>query len=149
MTSPAAGPLVAVGRFCLTFVFISSLGNKLTNWSRTTEYMAANGMPMPNVMLACACVLLLVGGLSVLLGFQARIGAGMLLLFLLAATYFFHDFWTFDDPAERRMQMIQFMKNLSMGGAMLVVIGIGSGPWSLEALLFKKREEASSHAHAS
>jgi len=137
MPSNLAGPIVLLGRFCLTFIFLSSLVNKLTSWGDTTGYMASNGMPVPNVMLAGAVVLLLAGGLSVLLGFKARIGALLLILFLLTATYFFHDFWTLDDPGERRMQMIQFMKNLSMGGAMLMVVGVGAGPWSLDRLLDK------------
>ena len=57
----------------------------------------------------------------------------MLLIFLVLATYFFHDFWTFEpDAKEYQQQMIQFMKNLSMIGAMLIVIANGSGPMSLD-----------------
>ena len=68
----------------------------------------------------------------VILGYQARIGAALLLVFLAAATFYFHDFWTFDDAAARQQQTIQFMKNLSMMGAMLFVVANGAGPWSLD-----------------
>ena len=43
-------------------------------------------------------------------------------------TYFFHDFWTLSDPQARQEQMIQFMKNLGLMGAMLIVIANGTGP---------------------
>ena len=76
-------------------------------------------IPLPKVMLAGAILFLLVGGLSVAAGFKARIGATLLLVFLLLATYFFHDFWTMEEPQAKQMQMIQFLKNMSMMGAML------------------------------
>jgi putative oxidoreductase len=86
-------------------------------------------------MLAGAMVFLIVGSLSIILGFKARIGASLLLVFLILATYFFHDFWTFEDAQAKQMQMIQFMKNLSLMGAMLFVIANGSGSLSLDEKL--------------
>ena len=47
------------------------------------------------------------------------------------ATYFFHDFWTMEGT-EQEQQMIQFMKNLSMMGAMLLIIANGTGAWSVD-----------------
>lgn len=129
---PAAGPAAALARLLLTFIFLSSAANKVMNFGPTTEYMAANGMPIPAVMLVGAIGLLVAGGLGVLLGYKARIGAALLILFLVTATYFFHAFWTFDDPGDRQMQMIQFMKNTGLIGAMLLIIVNGSGPWSLD-----------------
>jgi putative oxidoreductase len=134
---PAAGPATALARLFLTFIFLSSAGNKIVNFGPTTEYMAANGMPVPSLMLVGAIFLLVAGGLSVLLGFQARIGAAMLILFLLTATWFFHPFWAFEDPGEAQGQMIHFMKNLSMMGAMLFIVANGSGAWSLDRRLAK------------
>jgi putative oxidoreductase len=129
---PAAGPATAIARFLLTFIFLSSVANKVMNFGPTTEYMATNGMPLPPLMLVIAIVLLVAGGLSVLLGYQARIGAALLILFLITATWFFHAFWTFGDPGEAQSQMIQFMKNMGLMGAMLFIIANGSGPWSLD-----------------
>jgi putative oxidoreductase len=83
-------------------------------------------------MLVGAIVFLIAGSLSVIVGYQARIGAGLLLVFLLLATYYFHHFWTIDDAQAKQQQLIEFMKNLSMMGAMLLVIANGSGPMSLD-----------------
>ena len=58
------------------------------------------------------------------------------------ATYYFHDFWTLSDPQAKQEQMIQFMKNLSMMGAMLFVMANGSGPMSLVSWLKKRSAPA-------
>ena len=53
---------------------------------------------------------------------------------LMIATYFFHDFWNFEGQ-EQQMQMIQFMKNLSLMGTMLFLMANGAGAMSLDARL--------------
>jgi putative oxidoreductase len=99
--------------------------------------MASVGVPAPKPMLVGAIVFLIVGSVSVIAGFKARIGAFLLLTFLVLATYYFHAFWKL--PAEAQQdQMIQFMKNLSMMGAMLFVMANGSGPMSVDGLLHKR-----------
>jgi len=123
-----------VGRICLCLIFLmSAVGNKIPNFTKVSEYMASEGVPMPTVMLAGAIVFLLVGCACVILGFKTRLGALLLLVFLALATYFFHDFWTFapDAPAYQE-QMIQFLKNLALMGAMLILIARGSGPLSMD-----------------
>jgi putative oxidoreductase len=92
-------------------------------------------------MLVGAIVFLIAGSVSVILGYKARIGALLLLTFLVLASYYFHAFWNLEGQAQQE-QMIQFMKNLSMMGAMLFIVANGSGPMSLDAWLHK-RETAS------
>jgi putative oxidoreductase len=133
MNPTISGPLTVVARVLISLIFLmSAVGNKIPNFDSVSQYMAGAGVPAPKVLLAGAIVFLLVGSASVILGYQARIGAALLLVFLVAATYYFHDFWTIADAAERQQQTIQFMKNLSMMGAMLFVIANGAGPWSLD-----------------
>lgn len=126
--------LTIVGRVMLAAIFLmSAIGNKIPNFSGTVEYMTANGVPAPNILLVGAIIFLLVGGISIVLGFKARIGAGLLIVFLMLATWFFHDFWTFaPDSQEFQMQMIQFMKNLGLMGAMFMIVANGAGPGSLD-----------------
>jgi putative oxidoreductase len=88
-------------------------------------------------MLAGAIVFLVVGSLSVIAGYKARIGAVLLLTFLVLASYYFHPFWKLDGQAQQE-QMIHFMKNLSMMGAMLFIVANGSGPMSLDSWLHKR-----------
>ncbi len=132
MPAPIQGLLSVVGRVFLALIFVmSAVGNKIPNFSAVASYMASEGVPASQVLLAGAIVFLIAGGLSMVLGFRARLGAALLLVFLVLATYFFHDFWTMDGQA-RQDQLIQFLKNLSLMGAMIFVIANGPGAWSLD-----------------
>ncbi|WP_432799300.1 DoxX family protein [Poriferisphaera sp. WC338] len=138
MVSVLQGIVAVVGRLMLVAIFLmSALGNKIPNFEATTQFMASEGMPMPKLMLAGGIVFLILGGLSILVGFKARIGAAMLIAFLVLATYYFHDFWTIADAQAREMEMIGFMKNLALIGAMTFVFANGAGVWSLDKLLCK------------
>ena len=133
MSNPLIGLTSVAGRVLLVGIFfMSAVGNKIPNFSQIAGYMASEGVPAPTVMLAGAIAFLIVGSVFIAVGYQARVGAALLLVFLVAATYFFHDFWTFDDPAERQNQTIQFMKNASMMGAMLFIVANGAGAWSID-----------------
>ena len=57
----------------------------------------------------------------------------MIVLFLVGVTPMLHNFWTVTDPMAYQMQMVMFMKNLSMLGGALVISQLGSGPWSLDS----------------
>ncbi len=95
--------------------------------------MASAGVPLPTVALAGAIVFLLVGSVSVAIGYRARFGALLLLLFLIPATYYFHAPWRAATPGEATQQMIHLLKNLGLMGAMLLIMATGPGPGSLDA----------------
>lgn len=123
--------LTVVGRLALVAVFAGAAAEKIQNFQGTLGYMSTTDMPQQKLALVGAIVLLIAGSVSIALGYRAKLGAAMLILFLAAATYYFHPFWTLSGQ-EAKMQQIQFMKNLSMAGAMLFIMGNGSGPASLK-----------------
>ncbi|HVX14663.1 MAG TPA: DoxX family protein [Pirellulales bacterium] len=127
------GSLSVVGRLLLSTIFLmSAVGNKIPNFGKVAEYMGSVGIPQPRFMLVGAIAFLLLGSLSVILGFEARLGAGLLFVFLVLATYYFHAFWKLEGQAQQE-QMVQFMKNLSMMGAMLFIMANGAGPASIDS----------------
>ncbi len=133
MPEQVRGVMTVAGRvFIATIFLLSALGNKIPQFGNVVEYMRSVGMPAPSVMLAGGIVFLIVGSASIILGFKARIGASLLLVFLILATYYFHPFWKFTGD-ENQAQSIQFFKNLSMMGTMLFIMANGSGPWSLDS----------------
>ncbi|MBY0528375.1 MAG: DoxX family protein [Gemmataceae bacterium] len=133
MNASVQGVLTVVGRVLLCAIFfLSAVGNKIPQFETVAGYMAKAGVPAPELMLVGAIGFLVVGSVSVVLGYRARIGASLLLVFLVLASYYFHAFWTIADPQAQQMQSIQFMKNLSMMGAMLFIIANGPGPFSLD-----------------
>lgn len=153
MWEVAQGSSTLVGRVLLVLIFLlGALGNKIPNFSATAEQMAANGVPLPKVALVGAIVFLILGSLSIIVGYKARYGAALLLIFLLAASFYFHDFWTYapdthytlsTDPMVRRqvaqMELIHFMKNMALMGAMLIIMANGSGVMSLDNWHPKKK----------
>lgn len=135
----AAASLLA--RIMIATIFLmSAVGNKIPQFSSVAGYMAAEGVPLPQLSLVGAIIFLIVGSLSVIAGFKIRIGAALLLVFLVLATYFFHDFWTFEGQ-EQQMQMIQFMKNLSLMGTMVFLMANGAGQLSVDAKLSTPKSE--------
>src|SRR6185369_1007046 len=129
------GALTVVGRLLLATIFLmSAVGNKIPNFSAVAKVMESVGVPAPQLLLVGAIAFLIVGSLSVIVGYNARIGAALLLIFLILASYYFHAFWKLEGQAQQE-QMIQFLKNLSMMGAMFFIIANGAGPWSVDAWL--------------
>lgn len=132
MNTFTQGLVSLAGRIMIATIFLlSAVGNKIPQFNAIAGYMASEGVPAPQVMLVGAIAFLIVGSLSLVLGYHARFGATLLLVFLVLATYYFHDFWNFQG-ADRQNQMIQFMKNLSMMGTMAFVVANGPGAFSLD-----------------
>jgi len=120
-----------IGRILLTLIFFMSGLHKITDWESSAGYMASKGMPAVSFFLGMAIILEIGGGLSVLLGYKARLGALALIIFVIPATFLFHNFWAM--PAEQQqIQMILFMKNLAMIGGLLFVVAFGAGQISLD-----------------
>ena len=73
------------------------------------------------------------GGFSILLGYRAKVGAWLIVLFLVPVTFMMHKFWAVSDPMMAQMQMAMFMKNISVLGGALLISQFGAGPFSLDA----------------
>ena len=148
-TAVMQGFVSLVCRLALAAVFLASVVSMLPpRFSATVEVMKAQGVPNPTFALFGAIGLLVIGGLAVVLGAWTRFGAIFLFVFLAAATFYFHDFWTFADPKIRQDQTIQFMKNLAIGGGLLALVAFGGGPWSVDGWIATKQEEAETAAPA-
>ena len=88
--------------------------------------------PCATLLVPLSGVIALLGGLSILLGYKAKIGGWLIVIFLVPVTLMMHNFWAETDPMMAMTQQIMFMKNVSMLGAALMIAGIGSGPLSLD-----------------
>jgi putative oxidoreductase len=123
--------LVPVARAAFAAIFILSFLGHFS--SQSIAYAAAAGVPLAGLLVPLSGLLELAGGLSVLLGYRARIGAWLLVLFLVPVTLAMHHFWTIADPGARQLDMVMFLKNLSMLGGALFIAHAGAGSISLDA----------------
>src|SRR5262245_180111 len=109
--------IVPVGRVLYAIIFMmAALGDFSP---QVIGYASAKGVPLANVLVPAAGILSLVGAISIALGYKAKIGAWMLVLFLVPVTFSMHKFWTVTDPMMRQLEQVNFMKNISMLGAAL------------------------------
>ncbi|NML40537.1 DoxX family protein [Chitinophaga sp. G-6-1-13] len=119
-----------LGRILFALIFVMSGINHVGGAG--ADYAAASGVPAANIMVRLAGLLALVGGLSVLLGYKAKIGAWLVVIFLVPVTFAMHKFWGIPDPMAAQMQMAMFMKNVALIGAALLIAYFGAGPLSID-----------------
>ncbi|WP_346294127.1 DoxX family protein [Sphaerothrix gracilis] len=117
-------PLLA--RTAIAVVFLHSGAGKLMDFSGTHQQIAGAGLPLALLVTVSTIAFLFLGSLSLIMGYKARLGAGLLIVFLAPATLVFHN------PLVDPTQMIQFLKNLAIIGGLLMVIAYGAGPISLD-----------------
>ncbi|MEQ7802096.1 DoxX family protein [Pedobacter sp. ASV1-7] len=121
---------VLLGRilFCLIFL-TSSIGHFS---AQNIQYSASMGVPLAGFFVPASGVIAALGALSIILGYKARLGAFLIIIFLVPVTFIMHPFWVATDPAIQQMQLAMFMKNISMLGAAVLIGYFGSGPLSLD-----------------
>jgi putative oxidoreductase len=123
--------LAPVGRALFALIFIVAAFGHFS--SGEVAYAEHAGVPLARIAVPGSGVLSLIGGLSVLLGYRTRIGAWIIVVFLIPVTVMMHNFWAMSDPMMVQMQLAMFLKNVSMLGGALLLAYFGAGPFSLDA----------------
>lgn len=123
--------LVPLGRLLFASIFLMAGPGHFS--SQMIDHARQAGVPAADLAVPVAGVLASLGGLSILLGYKARIGAWLLVLFLVPVTLMMHKFWGIPDPMTAMIQRVMFMKNVSMLGGALMLTHFGAGPFSLDA----------------
>jgi len=127
--------LFVAGRVLLGSYFLFSGFHHFTATRMLARYAQSHGVPSPEVAVIVAGVLLLIAGLSLLLGLVPKVGIAATVLFLVPVTFIMHAFWK-EEGAARAAQMVNFTKNFGLLGAVLALAGVPE-PWpvSLDARL--------------
>jgi putative oxidoreductase len=140
---------VTFGRILFAVLFIYSGANKLFGIAATADFIAAKvtvpallapyasqletitGMSTPQTLAIAIGVFEIVSGLMIALNFGARFFAILLVFFVIAATFYFHDFWN-QSPPENAKTLVDALKNLSIIGALFMIAGYGRSPRTAE-----------------
>ncbi|MGI8741720.1 MAG: DoxX family protein [Bryobacteraceae bacterium] len=117
-----------IGRIVYGGFFLYNGINHLKNRKMLAQYAGAKGVPMPDQAVSGSGIMLLMGGASILLGLQPKLGAAAIAAFLASVSPMMHDFWTSEDPQHRQNEMIHFSKNMALLGAALLLMGVKE-PW--------------------
>jgi putative oxidoreductase len=100
--------------------------------AQSIAFAATKGVPFASIVVPFSGIMEIVGALSIIFGYRARIGALLLIIFLVPVTFIFHQFWTVQDPMAKQMDMINFFKNISIIGGAFIIAYFGSGGLSLD-----------------
>ena len=121
----AATPLI--GRILIGAIFLLSGLSKLAAPMATISYISSAGLPLPQIGLAIAVLIEVLGSLALIVGYRTGWVAGLLAIFTVAAALAFHS--NFAD----QNQFIHFFKNIAMAGGLLQIVAFGAGRFSLDA----------------
>src|SRR3989344_3838691 len=117
-----------IGRVLFGGYFIMNGFNHLKNKSMLTGYAASKGVPSPSLAVVGSGLLILLGGLGVLLGVYTQISLWLIIIFLVPVSFKMHNFWTVAEPQAKMMEQVNFMKNMALVGAALMMMFL-SQPW--------------------
>ena len=118
MLREGVGPLL--GRLMVSLIFATSAYSKAFGWSGNVAYMQSQHMPMIPFLLACALVVELVGSVCLIVGWQARVAASVMFLYLIPVTFRLHTFMG-----------TQLQKNIGIMGGLLYIAVYGAGRFAL------------------
>lgn len=122
--------LLLIGRILFGGFFIVSGINHFMNVGMMSGYAGSKNVPAPGLAVIGTGVMLVLGGLSVLLGFLPILGLLLLILFLIPTSVLMHNFWTIQDPMQRAAEQVNFLKNIALTGAALALM-YGAASWPL------------------
>ena len=113
-----------IGRLCISALFIISAYNKIFSIDGTMSWM--EGFGVVGILLYPTIALEIILPLFIILGYQARISAGLLAIFCIITAFIFH--YDFTD----QMQTIAFLKNIGLAGGFLFIVANGTKDWSID-----------------
>ena len=112
------------GRILLSALFLVSGLGKVAGYAQTAAYMSSQGVPAALLPIVIATEIL--AAIAIIVGWQTRIAAFLLAGYTLLTAVLFHN--NFAD----QIQMVMFLKNVSIAGGLLLLVANGAGPWSLD-----------------
>ncbi len=117
--------IILIGRILFALIFISSgIAGHFMALEQSSQYADMKGVRPAKPAVIVSGIVILLGGLSIILGLWMDLGALLIVIFALSAAFLMHNFWTIEDPMERQMEMTQFMKDTALAGGALVILGM-------------------------
>jgi putative oxidoreductase len=128
-----------LGRLVMAWFFLSEAWWRLRNFEGTVTLMHMKHISSAELPLALTIALMVLGGLSLLFGYQARVGALVLFGLTIIVSVFMHDYWKLGDGVDRDADYDLFIRNMAIAGGLLFLVGMGPGPFALDSGAKKKK----------
>ncbi len=127
--------ILIVGRILFALIFINSGFAHFSKREAMTGYAQFKKVPAAKLAVPLTGLMILLGGISIVLGFWMDLGALLLAIFLVFSAFMMHNFWTIDDANTKMNETVAFFKNLSMAGAALIILAVIANGGDLGASL--------------
>ena len=121
-----------VGRLLIAWFFLGEVRWRIDNWEGTVGLMHMRHIPSADLLLVIAIMVMVLGGLALILGYHTRQGALLLFGFTVLATVLIHDYWRIGNVMERDADYALFIRNLAVAGGLLLLVGMGPGPFAVD-----------------
>ena len=130
--------LLLVGRILMGWIFVQSGWGKLMDIPGFAAGLARQGVPGSTFWAYIGAPVEFFGGLALLLGFATRYAALLMILFVIAATLISHRYWEFAEATQRRIQNVNFYKNVAMIGGLFFLFVSAGGRFSIDGWLRRR-----------
>jgi putative oxidoreductase len=131
MSDSSSSVVSLFARVLLSTIFIIFGFSKIFSFSMFAGMLASKGFPLATLAMAIAVAIEVLGGLAILVGFQTKIVAWIVFLYLIPTTFLFHNFWAMQGAA-RMDNMAHFFKNVAIMGGFLLLAANGPGRYSID-----------------
>jgi putative oxidoreductase len=121
-----------IGRCAFVWFYLTGAMDVLTNFHHISDQLTAKQVPVAPLVLLVALLLIFMGCLSLLLGWNTRYGAVMLFGLTIVAAVTMHDFWHIQDDALRATELGIFSRDIAICGGLLLMVGMGPGPFAVD-----------------
>jgi putative oxidoreductase len=121
-----------IGRLAIAWLFLGEAWAMINSWDGTVTLMQMKHVPAAPLLLLIALTVMILGGISVALGYHARHGALLLFAFTVIASVTMHDYWKLNEAADRLADSEIFMRNIAIAGGLLLLMGMGAGPFAVD-----------------
>ncbi len=119
-----------IGRVLISGAFLWGAYEKATHWHATLAYLRAKGVPYLNLTLPALLIIKILGGLLILFGWHAHIGALLLLIVAIPSLFWLHAFWK-HSGGDPKMERAIFMKELAIIGGLFLILALGAGHFAI------------------
>jgi putative oxidoreductase len=121
-----------IGRLAIAWLFLSEAWAMINSWDGTVTLMQMKHVPAAPLLLLIALTVMILGGVSVALGYHTRHGALLLFGFTVIVSVTMHDYWKLNEATDRFADSEIFMRNIAIAGGLLLLMGMGAGPFAVD-----------------
>jgi putative oxidoreductase len=121
-----------IGRLAIAWFFLSEAWTLINSWDGTVTLMQMQRLPAAPLLLVIALTVMILGGISIAVGYHTRHGALLLFGFTVIVSMTMHDYWKLNEASARLADSEIFFRNVAIAGGLLLLMGMGAGPFAID-----------------